>query len=735
MMKRLLSDLTCTCCDVFIFTQHNCRCGCSRATYFFNIFNFFSDMQWDRGLKLKAMDPEVQKEDKFMKGHVLAKVNNVSARLVVFGDPSIKIEEILVPIDLVEHLTIPEKVTALSIHRLQEYVNNGPYADFFKTGAVRHDRPGRLGMSLYRREKRNMTLVIGDTVHRHLKDGDLIIVNRPPSLTKHSLIAMRVRLHLGCAVAINPLICAPFQADFDGDTLHIFVPQSPEVLAEAHELLNISNQLINPQGGQSNIALTEDSRLGVYLLTSSYVFLDKAEMSHFTMAVHFASLPVPAILKSPKGKGPLWTGQQLYSMTIPKGAQYSVPDRRFTSDAKKGILIRDGELLVCCKSSYWLEDARGALAVVISRSLGPVAALTYLNHAQELANLYLSYCGFSVGLQDYLLTRDTHSRSKMVNRVRDDLARANREALLKTLIIDEEVQKKEVDMHPTSILGFSTHMDCGRSKGLYLSNAGSFREVRALDKVAISTFQTRFSRAIECLTRDYCSQDNSLLVMIRAGSKGSMTKLVQQTVSLGIQLYKGEHLLPCSAQSLRCQGNLRNLSNSRVADLLQMEQGTPVGSLPGFWESRGIISNSYLDGLRPLQFFTHNISSRYGLQRAGVEQPNLLLKRLLLFLRDLHVRYDGSVCNLQGRHIVQFQYGGLLEEEREGDLYKAMWGSKDWPDAGEAVGILAATAVTEPAYQLKLDSPHILGAKAIGPLELMNVSVQCKTVWHSQLCS
>lgn len=688
-----------------------------------NLYDSFTDLQWERGLKWKAMDPEVQKEDKFMKGHVLAKVNNVSARLVVFGDPSIKIEEISVPIDLVEHLTIPEKVTALSIHRLQEYVNNGPYADFFKTGAVRHDRPGRLGMSLYQRAKRNMTLVIGDTVHRHLKDGDLIIVNRPPSLTKHSLMAMRVRLHLGCGVAINPLICAPFQADFDGDTLHIFVPQSPEVLAEAHELLNIPNQIINPQGGQSNAALTEDSRLGAYLLTSSFVFLDKAEMCHFTMAVHLASLPVPAILKSSKGKGPLWTGQQLYSMTIPKGTQYSAPDRRFTSDAKKGILIRDGELLVCSKSSYWLEDAQGALAVVISRSLGPVAALTYLNHAQELANLYLSYRGFSVGLQDYLLTRDTHSRSKMVNRVRDDLARANREALLKTLIIDEEVQKKEVDMHPTSILGFSTHMDCGRSKGLYLSNAGSFREVGALDKVAISAFQTRFSQAIENLARDYCSQDNSLLVMIRAGSKGSMTKLVQQTVSLGIQLFKGEHLLPCSAQSLACQGNLRNLSNARVADLLQMEQGTPVGSLPGFWESRGIISNSYLDGLRPLQFFTHNIASRYGLQRAGVEQPNLLLKRLLLFLRDLHVRYDGSVCNLQGRHIVQFQYGGLLEEEGEEGLYKAVRGSKAWPDAGEAVGILAATAVTEPAYQLKLDSPHILGAKAIGPLELINVSI------------
>jgi hypothetical protein len=58
----------------------------------------------------------------------------------------------------------------------------------------------------------------------------------------------------------------------------------------------------------------------------------------------------------------------------------------------------------------------------------------------------------------------------------------------------------------------------------------------------------------------------------------------------------------------------------------------------------------------------------------------------------------------------------------QGSALKPGKGPIDMCEAGEAVGILAATAITEPAYQMKLDSPHNVGAKAIGPLDLIKVS-------------
>lgn len=675
-------------------------------------------MQMDVGMRPTFVDPEIKTDDKMVKGHVLAKMNINSVRLVVVGDPSIKIEEISVPIDLQDQLTIPENVTAFNIERLQQYIENGAHADFFRTGAVRVDR-GRQVTDLFSTSRR-VALEIGDVVHRHLREGDLIIVNRSPTLQKHGLMGLRVRfmLHLGSACAVNPLICAPFQADFDGDCMHIFVPQSTEVLAEVCELMNVPSQLINPQGGQSNSILTEDSRLGAYLLTSSCVFLHKTEMSQLTMW-HSVLLPIPAIVKSPKA-GPLWTGQQLYSLAIPAGTNCRVTHKRFTHDEMKGFNVRNGEILLCDGGSYWLEDVVDALAVAVSSMVGPTAALEYLNNAQMLSNQWLSTQGFSVGLQDYHLARDARSRGQMLQRMREELVIANRAALLKMIISDPQVQTQELHNHPMNRKGFSVDTQCSRSCGLFLGHVRS-SQVQALQKVAISEFQSKYSQKIECLARDYGVNGNSLMAMINAGSKGSMSKLVQQTVSLGLQLCKGEDLMTPGKKLFPCCGPLMGLSTFKITDLLQLEQGVPVANLCGYWESRGIVPNSYLDGLRPLQFFLHNIASRYGLLRAGVEEPNQLLKRLLLFMRDLHVGYDGAVRNLQDRHIVQFEYGGLLELEGEDKVFKQKFGPDDWPDAGEAVGILAATSITEPAYQLKLDSPHMVGAKAIGPLQLIKV--------------
>ena len=674
-------------------------------------------MQWENGLKYKAYNPikqEIEKDDKLMK-NILSKTNNSSARMIVVGDPSIKIEEILLPVFLVEYLTIPEKVTAFNRNRLQQYVDNGYCPDLYKTGAVLIDKRGggQVDLKKYRRLRR-LEIDIGDTVHRHIKDGDLVIVNRPPSLSKHSLIAMQVRLHLGCSSAVNPVICASFQADFDGDCMHIYFPQSPESLAELHSLMKPADHLINPQGGQSNNILAEDSRLGAYLISSTCLFLDKTEMCQLTSSSF--PLPIPAILKSPKENGPLWTGQQLYSTVLPRGICYTAADKFFITDVKKGILIRDGELLVCNGNSNWLGNAPDALTAVISKNQGPAAALAYLNQVQELANMYIRDRGFTVGLQDLMLTRN---RSQLLRTRLEDVIKANREALIQTLLEDENVQREELKKNPTSQHGLSAGIECSKSKGLFLGTTGTGKRSEALDKVTIDRFQRKFSKASDRLARDYCSKDNPVLMMIDAGSKGSMIKLVSQSISLGLQLYKGEHLLPWSAQDLLYQRQLTGTSSSRVADLIQ---GPSLVNMSGYWESRGIVTSSYLDGLFPLQFFTHCISSRYGMLRSKVEEPNILQKKLLLFLRNLHIGYDGTVRNSEGQHIVQFGYGGLLEMDGQDSDFKAVKEPIDMCEAGEPVGILAATSIMEPAYQMKLDSPHNVGAKAIGPLDLIKVS-------------
>jgi DNA-directed RNA polymerase-4 subunit 1 len=87
-------------------------------------------------------------------------------------------------------------------------------------------------------------LEIGDIVYRLLQDGDLILINRSPSVHQHSLIALSAKLlPVQSVVSINPLWWGPFMGDFDGDCLHGYVPQSIRSRVELGELVSLSHQL------------------------------------------------------------------------------------------------------------------------------------------------------------------------------------------------------------------------------------------------------------------------------------------------------------------------------------------------------------------------------------------------------------------------------------------------------------------------------------------------------------
>ncbi len=58
-------------------------------------------------------------------------------------------------------------------------------------------------------------------------------------------MALHVHMHVGSVFGINPLLCGPFGADFDGDFIHVFVPRSAKAMAEVHELLDVPSQLIS----------------------------------------------------------------------------------------------------------------------------------------------------------------------------------------------------------------------------------------------------------------------------------------------------------------------------------------------------------------------------------------------------------------------------------------------------------------------------------------------------------
>ncbi len=98
-------------------------------------------------------------------------------------------------------------------------------------------------------------------------DGRLVLLNRAPTLHRLSIQAFEPVLVEGKAIHLHPLVCAPFNADFDGDQMSVHVPLSAPAQAEARVLMMSSNNLRSPASGKPVNIPSQDMIIGVYYLT------------------------------------------------------------------------------------------------------------------------------------------------------------------------------------------------------------------------------------------------------------------------------------------------------------------------------------------------------------------------------------------------------------------------------------------------------------------------------------
>ena len=94
-----------------------------------------------------------------------------------------------------------------------------------------------------------------------------VLLNRAPTLHRLGIQAFEPILIEGSAIQLHPLVCAAFNADFDGDQMAVHVPLSREAVAEARQIMLSTNNLLNPGSGEPVIAPTLDMVLGCYYLT------------------------------------------------------------------------------------------------------------------------------------------------------------------------------------------------------------------------------------------------------------------------------------------------------------------------------------------------------------------------------------------------------------------------------------------------------------------------------------
>ncbi len=101
--------------------------------------------------------------------------------------------------------------------------------------------------------------VLDEVIHRHP-----VLLNRAPTLHRMGIQAFEPQLVEGNAIRINPLVCAGFNADFDGDTMSVHLPLSVEAIVEAKVLMLSTNNIFAPSDGKPIMAPSQDMVLGCF---------------------------------------------------------------------------------------------------------------------------------------------------------------------------------------------------------------------------------------------------------------------------------------------------------------------------------------------------------------------------------------------------------------------------------------------------------------------------------------
>jgi DNA-directed RNA polymerase II subunit RPB1 len=165
------------------------------------------------GRPMKTLRQRLSGKEGRIRNNLMGKRVDFSARSVISPDANLSIEELGVPYKIAMNLTFPEVVNKFNINRLYQYVRNGnrvyPGAKSIKS--VKDGQERILDVL----DVSKIVLNYGDTVNRHLINGDIVLFNRQPSLHKMSMMAHRVRVMEGQTFRLNVDVCKPYNADFD----------------------------------------------------------------------------------------------------------------------------------------------------------------------------------------------------------------------------------------------------------------------------------------------------------------------------------------------------------------------------------------------------------------------------------------------------------------------------------------------------------------------------------------
>ena len=405
-----------------------------------------------------------------IRGNLMGKRVDYSARTVITSDPNISINSLGVPVKIAKNLTFPVIVNSNNINELNKYVKNGRYqypgANYIKF---------KNGNMIDLKYRKNVNLQIGDEVHRHLISGDYVLFNRQPSLHKLSMMAHKIMVINDPKLStfrLNVSATPPYNADFDGDEMNMFIPQNIQTSIELEKICNLKYQIISPRSSEPIISFVQDSVLGVYLLTQSDTKINWKD--YMNLLGNCKNIDLGKIEKNKN-----YSGHQIYTKLIPDEINLN----------KDGCEINNGVLL----KGIIKKNINKTIVSNIWYKYGADLTANYVFNVQRLISNWLLSKGFTAGMKDLILSNTDKQN------------------------IITEVEKKKLEI---------SHLITEIENNPELIDADTFEET-------IKSNLASHKGVIEKMVMSKLDNSNNFYVMAKSGSKGKGINIMQMMGVLG----------------------------------------------------------------------------------------------------------------------------------------------------------------------------------------------------------
>jgi DNA-directed RNA polymerase subunit beta' len=537
---------------------------------------------------------------------------------------------------------------------------------------------------LVEKEKPEVWDILDEVIREHP-----ILLNRAPTLHRLGIQAFEPVLIEGKAIQLHPLVCAAFNADFDGDQMAVHVPLSLEAQLEARVLMMSTNNILHPANGQPIIVPSQDIVLGLYYLTlardgdigQGMAFGNMAEIEH--------AIASKSITLHSKIKGRAWT--------------YDAAGKRVLKifDTTPGRMILGQLLPEHVKVTFDVANRLmtkkeiSAMIDTVYRNCGQKETVIFCDRIMALGFREAFKAGISFGKDDMVVPE---TKPKIIADT-TALAKEYEQQYNDGLITQGEKYNKVVDAW-----------------------------AKCTDKLA-----EEMMIRISTVQKDETGRDkpiNSIFMMSHSGARGSPQQMKQLAAMRGLMAKPSGEIIESPIISNFKEG-------LTVLEYFNSTHGARKGLADTALKTAnsGYLTRRLVDVAQDSIITSHDCGSTNGIRMraiidAGQIVASLATRILGRFTAEDIKNLDGSMIVAAGEmiqewHIDRINAAGIQEVkirsvltcESKNGVCGACYGrdlARGTPvNMGEAVGVIAAQSIGEPGTQLTMRTFHIGGAAQI----------------------